>query len=85
MQENPSSAHTFFRINLARYFQYPKCISNDPLSCQIYVKSHVTFFLTVFCTPLTAVINFESRYFFFLIVFISDKTGHARLLFFLRI
>ena len=37
----------------------------------------------LFCTPLTAVINFESRY--FLIVFISAKTGHARLLFFLKI
>ena len=36
----------------------------------------------VFCTPLPAVINFESQYFF--IVFISDVTGHARL-FFLRI
>ena len=35
----------------------------------------------MFCTPLTAVINFESRYFFFFwIVFISDKTGHATII-----
>ena len=38
----------------------------------------------LFCTPLTVLISFESRY-LFLIVFISDKTGHARLLFLLRI
>lgn len=37
----------------------------------------------MFCTPLTAVINFESRYFF--IFFISNKAGHARLLFLLKI
>ena len=33
----------------------------------------------MFCTPLTAVINFESRYFF--IVFISNNAGHSRLSF----
>ena len=36
----------------------------------------------MFCIPLTAVINFESRYFFiFFIFFISNKAGHSRLSF----